>query len=152
MILWPMTTMISMISSQRTRSVSMNTFCKYFPRICIHFTFFAIPFCLIFLFLRRVRPRLPYRIISFFLFPFLLPPHSNGIRFHPPPHTQTRVMTTARVRYFLLSGRTSTVGSWCPLYLDDESNPEPEHAVEELGLGANEHGQVDEDLLHQGPS
>ena len=34
-------------------------------------------------------------------------------------------------------------------YLDDEPNPEPEHAVEELGLGADEHGEVDENLLEE---
>ena len=31
----------------------------------------------------------------------------------------------------------------------DEANPEPQHLCEQLGLRADEHGQVDQDLLSQ---
>ena len=32
--------------------------------------------------------------------------------------------------------------------LDDEADPDPQHAVEQLRLGLDEHGQVDEQLLN----
>jgi len=34
-------------------------------------------------------------------------------------------------------------------YLYDEPNPEPQHAVKELGLSPDEHGEVDQNLLNK---
>ncbi len=34
-------------------------------------------------------------------------------------------------------------------YLYDEPNPEPQHAVKELGLSPDEHGEVDQNLLNR---